>query len=173
KGRGTGGSKMCKCGKVLLHAHPEMLKKKFGLTDEQISRIRKNKVNFFEKKISLRSQIDLLGFQLGLLFEEDLPDQGKVLNLMRKKRSLKGQLKEEKVKSILNAMAVLTKEQRDQVRARCWDHGKGHGPGYPGFGPGGSGPGGFGPGHGGMGPGKGCRCGKGFGPPPQARPEDL
>ncbi|MFH1130604.1 MAG: hypothetical protein V1754_04670, partial [Pseudomonadota bacterium] len=61
KGRGTGGSKMCKCGKVLLQAHPEMLQKKWGWTDEQISRIRKNTVNFFEKKISLRSQIDLLG----------------------------------------------------------------------------------------------------------------
>jgi Spy/CpxP family protein refolding chaperone len=123
------GHGMRGCGMALIHAHPDVLKAKFGLTDGQVSQLAPLRTGFLTKRIQLHSQVQQLGLQMKGLFEADLPDQNKVLDVSRKIRNLQGQIAEERIKTMLKIMQVLTKDQRTQLRAHCPMPGMGMGMG--------------------------------------------
>ena len=119
------GGPMKRCGKMLLRAHPDMLKEKLGLSDDQISNIRTARNAFLTEKVKLESKVAEQKVRLRILFEEDLPNEGKVLDAMRKARNAKGQMKEASVKTLLKLMRVLTPEQRKEMRKKCHKRGRG------------------------------------------------
>ncbi len=119
------GGPMKRCGKMLLRAHPDMLKEKLGLSDDQISNIRTARNAFLTDKVKLESKAAEQRVRLRILFEEDLPNEGKVLDAMRKARNAKGQMMEAAVKTQLKLMRVLTPEQRKEVRKKCHKRGRG------------------------------------------------
>jgi Spy/CpxP family protein refolding chaperone len=133
-----------------MRAHPDVLKTKLGLNDGQVALVKKVRTNFLNKRITARAEIQKLRLQMRTLYESsDIPNEQKLLNLMRKMRGQRGRLTEERVKTHLRIMRVLTKEQRVQLRAKCMERGWGKGPRGkrwgPGRGPGakrGGGPGG-------------------------------
>ena len=155
-GRGMGrGMGPRGCG--LMHAPPDVLKARFGLTDDQVTKIDGIRVNFLKKQITYRAEIQKLRLEHRQLFQSDLPNEGKVLQAMRKTRGLRGKLAEERVKTHLKIMATLTKEQRTKIRTECgpmmgpkgwghggkgWGRGRGWGHGGKGWGRGRGGPGG-------------------------------
>jgi Spy/CpxP family protein refolding chaperone len=173
-GRGGGGPGFGgpgRCGKMLLHAPPEVLKARLSLNDAQLAKLQAVRVNVLTKQIKLKAELDQHRLVMQQLMQQDLPPQAKVLQQMRKARSLRGVLQEERVKAYLKALAVLTTQQRQLVRAQCpwgmgqrwgrghgWGRGDGCGRGGPGWrgGRGGRGPGGpGGPPQGGPGGGPG------------------
>ena len=163
-GRGGGGPERwggphMRCAKMLMRAHPDVLRDKLGLKPDQVTRIRKLRSNFRYKRITARAEIQRHRLQMRELFEASgVPADGKVLGLMRKIRAKRGRLMEERMKTHLAAMRTLTGEQRTTLRTKCrkmrghgkWMHGRRGGPGGRGpGGRGGGGPGGWG--HGGPG----------------------
>jgi Spy/CpxP family protein refolding chaperone len=163
---GMGG----RCAGMVMRAHPDVLKARLGLSDQQVQQLVPLRNNLMSKSITLRAQAAQLGVQLKTVMEADLPDQAKVLDLMRKMRGVRGQLQEERAKAGLKAMQILTKDQRTKLRTECgpgagWGRRGAFGPG--GFGPGGRGRrgGGWGGGAGGWGGGGGGGGGGGWGGP--------
>jgi len=147
-GHGMGGFGPGRCAKLLMHAHPDVLKAQLGLSDAQIKQIEPLRTALLSKGITVRGQIAQLGLQLKGQFDADLPDQAKVLDLARKIHNLRGQLAEERLKTGLKMLTILSKDQRAKLRARCggpgmgMGMGKGNGKGWMGRGHGG--PGGWG-----------------------------
>jgi Spy/CpxP family protein refolding chaperone len=137
-----------RCGRMLMRAHPDVLKSKLGLSDKQLQQIQPLRQQVASKSITLGAQMAQLGLQLRTAMEADLPDQNKVIDLSRKLRNVKGQLVEERIKAGLKLLQILTKEQRAQLRAQCaggggfgggkWGRGWRRG-GHGGFGGGGGG----------------------------------
>jgi Spy/CpxP family protein refolding chaperone len=121
-----GGGPMKRCGKMLMRAHPEMLKEKLGLNDDQITRIRTVRNDFLTKRVRLQSQAAEQKVRLRILFEEDLPNEGKVLDAMRKARNAKGRMMEAGVKTQLKLMRVLTPQQRKEMRKKCHNRRRGN-----------------------------------------------
>jgi Spy/CpxP family protein refolding chaperone len=123
------------CGIALMRGHPDVLKARFKLTDAQINKLKPLRLAFLTKQIQLKAQMAQLGLQMKTLFEGDLPDTKKVLDLYRKIRNAGSQIGEERLKVQLTFMGSLTKEQRSQMRLQCpmmglgmgmhADHGKG------------------------------------------------
>lgn len=153
RGFGPGGGRgFGRCGGMLMRAHPDVLKAKLGLNETQIARVRAIRTNLASKRIKLHAEVQQLRLKQAELFEADLPDQNKVLGLMRQVRGLRGRLAEERIKAHLGVLSVLTKDQRTQLRTQCatmakgrwggkgWGRGHGRGRGW-GRGPGGGGPG--------------------------------
>lgn len=143
------------CGKMLMHMPPEELKAKLKLDDKQLARAEALRDNLANKHIDLKAKLAKDALKLRKLMEADLPDQGKVLAQMRRMRSTRGVLAEEKVKAYLGFLSLLNAEQRKQVRELCHRPGRGFGKGW---GPGRRG------GHGGRGWGPGGPGGPGGGP---------
>jgi Spy/CpxP family protein refolding chaperone len=148
-GPGMGGG-MRRCMRHLMMAPPEALKARLGLSDQQIGQIQSIRTNVLTKSIKLGSEAKLTGLQLIPLMQSDIPDEGKVLAVHRKVRSLLGQIAEERIKAGIAVLKVLSKDQRAKMRAECLSGGRGGGPGKEkgkGFG-GGWGQGGWGRGGG-------------------------
>lgn len=146
-GFGRGG-----CGGWLLTAHPDVLRAQLGLTEAQVAQIQPVRASLQQKIIQQQAAIDQLQLQLQNLYDQDAPDQGKVLELNRKMRSLRGQTAEERIKAGLKVMQLLTHQQRAMVRTQCpgmgLARGTGRGWGGGGWGCRGSGRGGWGRGGG-------------------------
>ena len=114
KGLGLGA-----CGIALLRGHPDVLKARFKLTDAQINKLKPLRVAFLSKQIQVRAQMAQLGLQMRGLFEGDLPDTNKVLDLYRKIRNAGTQIGEDRIKLQLTFLGSLSKEQRAQMRVQC------------------------------------------------------
>lgn len=121
---GRGGGARIRCARALLKAHPEVLKAKLNLTNDQLIRIQTLRTNFLTKRIKQKAQLQLVQLQLRTLLEADLPVQNKVLTQMRKARGIRGKIQEERVKAQLKMLTVLKKEQRTLLRTHCpgWGH---------------------------------------------------
>lgn len=107
------------CAKMLMRAHPDMLKTRLGVTDAQLTKIQAVRNNCISKRINSKAQLAQIRLKLRTLGEQDLPDEKKVLNLMSKARGVRGQMMEEGVKAQLKMMRTLKKEQRATLRATC------------------------------------------------------
>lgn len=138
------------CARLLMHAPPEVLKASFGLDDAQIKQLEPLRLAFLNKQIQLRASQQQAMLLLQVAMQADLPDQTKVLDLSRKARGLRGQMEEEKIKTVLKVLQIMNKEQRAKLRLHC---------------PGGLGFGGKGMGRGGHGWGGGPGGGRGPGGP--------
>lgn len=134
------------CKALLLHAPPMVLKAKLGLDDAQIKKLQGLRDALMGKGIDLRAQAQKQQLALKKLLERDLPQEAAVLEGLRKLRGVRGQLQEERVKAMLQALALLSAPQRAKLRAECpgagaamghggcpfcgeLDEGPGHGPG--------------------------------------------
>jgi Spy/CpxP family protein refolding chaperone len=107
------------CGIALLRGHPDVLKARFNLTDAQINKLKPLRLAFLTKQIQTKADIAKLGLQMKTLFEGDLPDTKKVLDVYRKIRNLTNQIGEERIKLQLTFLGSLTKEQRAKLRLQC------------------------------------------------------
>lgn len=119
-----------RCSRMLMHASPDRLKAKLGLTDQQLAKIEPVRTNFLRKRIRFKADLKQQRLDLRRLMWQEAPSEGKVLALMRKSRGVRGRLAEERVKAHLKVLSILTPDQRKKVRARCG------GPGGGGFGDG-------------------------------------
>ena len=146
-----------RCVRKLFHAPSFVLKDKLGLNLQQIAKIEKIRDNFAEKRISSKAELARTQLKVRKLLQQDLPQEAQVLQVLRKARTIRGTLKEEKVKAALWMLGTLTPEQRASLRKDCYrrhqmgrfGRGPGHGRGWGGPGHGrGFGPGGFGQGGG-------------------------
>ena len=113
-----------RCSHKLFHSPAEHLKQKLGLSDAQITKIKKYRNNVWFKKAATKSKIATLRVKLRLEMEKDLPEMKKVLKLMRQMRQHRGTMMEEKLKAKLWSIAVLTPEQRKKLRSTCGRFGK-------------------------------------------------
>jgi Spy/CpxP family protein refolding chaperone len=104
---------------MLFRAHPEALKAKLGLDEQQVSKIRGIRQEFWIKKVQLKADMAKHGVKLRILGEEDLPDEAKLLAAMKQKHAAKWKLKSAKVATGLKLMRVLTAEQRATLRKMC------------------------------------------------------
>jgi len=160
KGRHHRGMKGLRCAKMLMHAPPDRLKEKLKLSDAQISKLEPLRMNFLTKKIKGKAEVQLNRLKMRRLMQADLPDQNKVLKLMRKQRNIRGRIHEEGLKAYISALKIMSAEQRKDFRVKCRKMGKGRH--FKRFGRGGFGRGKFGPGGGfGRGRGHGPRGGGG------------
>ena len=125
--RGGGMSGVGHCGRMLMRVPPQELKAKLKLDDKQLARATALRDNLANKQIDLRAKLAKNKLKLRKLMEADLPDQHKVLAEMRRMRGTRGVLTEESVKAYLRFLAVLTAEQRKQVREMCSHRGRGFG----------------------------------------------
>ena len=134
------------CKALLLHAPPTVLKAKLGLDDAQIKKLQGLREALMGKGSDLRAQAQRQQLALKKLLAQDLPQEAAVLDALRKLRGTRGQLQEERVKAMVQALALLTAPQRAKLRAECpgagvgmgqggcpfcgeLDEGAGHGPG--------------------------------------------
>jgi Spy/CpxP family protein refolding chaperone len=162
-GHGCGGP-MHACGRMLMHAHPDMLQSKLELSADQLARIEAIRTPFQRKKGDLRAQLAKERVKGEQLWQADLPAVRAVLAHMRKMRQLRGTMKDEKVKALLAMLKILSADQRRTLRSQCEAFGGGPGKGFwPGAKGGGCPRCGMGKGPGG--PSGVCpRCGMGKGP---------
>jgi Spy/CpxP family protein refolding chaperone len=107
------------CGLALTRGHPDVLKARFKLTDAQIDKLKPLRMAFLTKQIQLKAQMAQLGLQMKVLFEGDLPNTKKVLDLYRKIRNASNQIGEERIKFQMGFLGSLTKEQRATMRLQC------------------------------------------------------
>lgn len=132
-GRGRGGpGKMFRCGRALMHAHPDVLKAQLGLTGAQLKTLQAVRTNFFNKRVDLRAAMGKEQIKLRALWDADVPNEGQVLAHMRKVRGLRGKLHEERVKAQIKVLRTLTMQQRTKLRANCAKFGPGGGRGFGG-----------------------------------------
>lgn len=115
------------CMALLLHAPPPMLKAKLGLDEAQIKKVQGLRDALMGKGIDLRAQAQKEQLALKKLLEQDLPQEAAVLAGLRKLRGVRGQLQEERVKAMLQVLAVLSAPQRAKLRAECPGAGVGMG----------------------------------------------
>jgi Spy/CpxP family protein refolding chaperone len=109
-----------RCMGMLFRAPQMMLKQKLGLSDAQVKKIESIRMNFMQKRITLRANMQRQRLKMRALWQQDLPSQNAVLSGMRKLRSIRGTLMEERVKASLWMMGTLTKQQRQKLRQKCW-----------------------------------------------------
>ena len=108
-----------RCAKMLMHAPAHRLKAELSLSDAQIKKIESRRDNFLNKRIDMRAKIDRLRIPLRKEIQQELPNEQRVLQLMRKTRGVHGRLQEERVKTLLGTARVLTPEQRSKLRKLC------------------------------------------------------
>ncbi|MBK6846175.1 MAG: periplasmic heavy metal sensor [Proteobacteria bacterium] len=126
-GAGRRGGPGHPCMALLLHAPPPMLKAKLGLDEAQIKKVQGLRDALMGKGIDLRAQAQKQQLALKKLLEQDLPQEAAVLEALRKLRGVRGQLQEERVKAMLQVLAVLSAPQRAKLRAECPGAGVGMG----------------------------------------------
>ena len=110
---------MFRCGRALMHAHPDVLKAQTRTHWCQLKTIQAVRTNFFNKRVDLRAAMDKEQIKLRALWDADVPNEGQVLAHMRKVRGLRGKLHEERVKAQIKVLRTLTKQQRTTLRANC------------------------------------------------------
>jgi Spy/CpxP family protein refolding chaperone len=107
------------CGKMLMRAPSWVLKKKVGLTDAQIAKLKVLRTSTKKQIIPLRAKIKLLRVTMKDLLDTKPVDQTKVLALVKQMHALRGQAKLIKVKAKLTIGAMLTPEQKMKLRKKC------------------------------------------------------
>ena len=125
RGMGFGRGGRRGCGKRILFAHPEVLKAKLGLSDAQVQKVEALRTNVMTKMIKGRAEVQLLRLQKRRLMQADLPDTNKVLKVHRKMRSIRGRLAEERIKTHIRFLGLLSKDQRTKLRLKCAKRGWG------------------------------------------------
>ena len=107
------------CMKMLMRAPSWALKKRAGLNNAQIAKLKVIRTNFKKSIIPLRAQIRLLRVDMKDLMDNENVDQGKVLALVQKIHALKGKAKLLRVKMKLSVRSLLTPGQRMKLRKKC------------------------------------------------------
>ncbi len=119
-GGGGGGMGMSGgCARLLLHGYPAMLKANLGLNDSQVSQIQNIRKDYLSKRIKWNSQLQQYRLEIGVLWQSDIPDTKKVLDVQRKMFNVRNQMKEEWTKTLIRLLQVMTKEQRNSYRIHC------------------------------------------------------
>ena len=80
--------------------NPKMIEE-LGLTDEQVKELRKADFAHREKRLQLKSKLDILHLEMEKLFSADPVNESKVLQLAQKISDLKGKLFVRKIESRL------------------------------------------------------------------------
>ncbi len=107
------------CMGMLMRAPSRMLKKRAGLNDSQITKLKTLRTSFKKQMIPLRAKIKLLRVDMKDLLDNPNVDQAKVVALVQKIHTLKGQAKVLRVKTMLSLRGMLTAEQRSKLRKKC------------------------------------------------------
>ncbi|MBK8480993.1 MAG: Spy/CpxP family protein refolding chaperone [Proteobacteria bacterium] len=117
------------CMGLLMHAPPPVLKAKLGLDEAQIKKLEGLRAALMGKGVELRAQVQKQQLALRALLAQDLPQEAAVLDALRKVRGLRGQLHEERIKTMIKVLGLLSPPQRAKLRAACPGDGKGEGKG--------------------------------------------
>jgi Spy/CpxP family protein refolding chaperone len=117
--RGRGGPPMRRCMGMLLQAHPDALKSNLGLNSGQLGRLQAIRTRFTQSEASLDASIVKERAKGKLLWQRDLPPEKEVLAHLRRMHRLRGQEMELRVKTSLELLKLLKREQRAKLRARC------------------------------------------------------
>ena len=116
-GRGRKG-RVGNCGGMLLRGDPA-LQSQLKLSNAQIRNIKAASTNFHDKRIDLKAKLAKQQLRYRQLMQQDQPPPKRVLKMMRTRRHLRGLLAEERVKAQLKTRAMLTPQQRQQLRETC------------------------------------------------------
>jgi Spy/CpxP family protein refolding chaperone len=132
KGWRRGGRGGCR---GMMFAHPDVLKERFKLTDNQARRVQNIRDNMLSKRITHSAQAKQYGLKLHSAMQADRPNEARVLALHRKMRAERGKAAEEGIKARIKIINLLTPEQRKQIRSSCaagkgWGQGWGKGRGW-------------------------------------------
>lgn len=117
------GDGMKRCMHELMHAHADALKTRLKLSPAQVKQIEAIRSSLWTTKGKLAGQLEQERANGKILWQGDLPDQGKALAHLRKVHNLRGQMREEKLKAHLKILALLSKDQRAQLRTQCAEQG--------------------------------------------------
>jgi zinc resistance-associated protein len=106
------------------------------LTPEQVQKMQALQEKFFKETAPIRNDLVTKRLELRTLWSQANPDQEKILAKQKEINTLREQLQEKSTQKRLEALKVLTPEQREQMGA--YYGGMGFGPkfGHRGFGPG-------------------------------------
>jgi Spy/CpxP family protein refolding chaperone len=118
--RGFHKKRKGRCGRMLMRAPLWKLKKKVGLTDAQVTKLKKIKFATKKKLIPLRASIALNRVSLKELLMEKTVDKKKVLALVTRIHTIKGKAKLLRVSAKLQVRDVLTPEQRLKLKTLCF-----------------------------------------------------
>ena len=109
----------------------KMMLQEISLTAEQQAEIKSLRENVAEQARALGKEARTLHKQMRTLWKEENPDATAIKSLYNKIHDLHGQIAELYIDSRLNVMAILTPEQRAELRAkmveRAEKRGKGRG----------------------------------------------
>ena len=98
-----------------LLARPAMLKEKLGLSDAQVVQLRSIRDQLRTRTTGYRSQIRKLRQQMRVLIQSEPLDGPMITIVHRQMRNLRGKMAEERFSSRLQALGVLTKDQREKL----------------------------------------------------------
>lgn len=115
------------CMGLLMHAPPPVLKAKLGLDDAQIKKLQELRAALMGKGLELRAQVQKEQLALRALLAQDLPQEAAVVDALRKVRAARGLLHEERIKTMIKVLGLLSPPQRAKLRAACPGADKGKG----------------------------------------------
>ncbi len=118
-GMGLRGGRALRCTQRLFHQDPAVLQTQLGVSPAQIKKIHGYRNNLWLKTAKARGKMATLGAKMRIAMDEDVPNEGKVLGLMRQLRSVRGTIIEEHLKAGLWALKTLTAQQRATLRQNC------------------------------------------------------
>ena len=92
------------------------VQKELGITDEQHNRLEDIAFNARKAAIQARSNLEVHHLELGRLMRADNPDRSAIDKKLQEVAQAEAALRRSMINGFLDALNVLTKEQRDKVR---------------------------------------------------------
>ena len=113
--RGHGHGKRHDAANFIRHAL--MAKEDLGITDQQETRLRAIKIAFKKERITRQAEVDLAKVDLKALLHDDSSTMAQIEAAVKQVYTLKAEKRVASIKAKREAKAILTPEQRKQMKA--------------------------------------------------------
>jgi len=104
-------------GPFLRLAENPRLRKELALTDEQVERLHKIRVEEEKNSIQTRADLELRHIELRELLRADNPDHDAIMQKVDQVIALEGKMQKQRVETLLSARGVLTPDQIKKLKA--------------------------------------------------------
>ncbi|MDY6934052.1 MAG: Spy/CpxP family protein refolding chaperone [Spirochaetota bacterium] len=128
KGHGRPGHYDCRDGgfhKGVFFGNPEMMKERFGLSDDQVNKISEINLEYKKKLLKIKEKIAPKRINLQSMLLEDNVNLKKVRSLLKEISELKIEIRMLRIKQRLDIEKLLTPSQKNRLRGSRMGMGKG------------------------------------------------
>ncbi len=115
EGREQGRGPEQMAGTLLSLLQNDRVKTELGLSDQQVTQLRKIVVDTEKSAIQTRAQLAVRGIELREMLRGDNPDRAAIEKKVQEISDLRGQMMKQHIEALLQAKSVLTPEQQKKI----------------------------------------------------------